>query len=635
VPTLNDQVLLPWRPMASGSPPRDASDLPRRPRRSSPNQEGLLALGAQVEGEPAPADGSSGAPGAPPSGSGEAAPGNLADQAGTGGAGGKANEAGLLALGDQIQRSGSRRERRRAAKRSRSRTRKIVVRSAIALGVVIALVIGAVAGYAWWLNHEIHRVQVKDLTPAAAGSHTENILLVGSTDRCSLKTQNPAYGLCSQGITGINSDVVMILHLDYNTHAVSILSIPRDLFVPNARSTGANKIDAALVQGPNQLVDAIQEDFGIPIQHYVELNFDTFAGVVDALGGIKMYFPVPVYDAYSGLNIQTPGCVSLDGYHALQVVRARHLQYKSATTTSSNPANWPQEPESDLARIRRDHEFLRVLATAVSQKGLGNPVTDQQLIAAVAPQLTVDSSMSASHMVSLILSFHGANANTAPQYTLPVDVDQFGTYYYQGGGPYGDVEFPSNVQDQQVIQQFLGIGPTTSTWTNAPLPQPGSVSVSVLNGTGVTNQGATTSAALGALGFNMVGVGDAPPVGIVAETVVTYAQQSDVSAAEAVARSISGQVIMAMGPTTNGAQVTVTTGTDFTVNAPTPPTTTTTAPKGTTTTGKHPTTTTLAPTTSTTLGSIDNGKFTTPTASSEALQPWDPRSCTPSGGEGP
>jgi len=76
-------------------------------------------------------------------------------------------------------------------------------------------------------------------------------------------------------------------------------------------------------------VAAVQEDLGIPINHYVELNFDTFANVVNALGGVKMYFPEPVYDAYSGLNVQTPGCLTLNGFQALQVVRARHLQYKA------------------------------------------------------------------------------------------------------------------------------------------------------------------------------------------------------------------------------------------------------------------------------------------------------------------
>jgi LCP family protein required for cell wall assembly len=178
--------------------------------------------------------------------------------------------------------------------------------SAVAL---IVLVVGAIAGYGLYLDRQIDRVQVKGLAAepvSGADPGTENILMIGSTDRCSLKVQNPAYGLCSQGVTGVNSDVVMVLHLDPATRAVSILSIPRDLFVPNARATGANKIDAALVEGPSQLVAAIEEDFGIPIQHFVELNFDTFANVVNALGGIKMYFPEPVYDAYSGLDVQTP-----------------------------------------------------------------------------------------------------------------------------------------------------------------------------------------------------------------------------------------------------------------------------------------------------------------------------------------
>ena len=68
----------------------------------------------------------------------------------------------------------------------------------------------------------------------------------------------------------------MILHADPVHHRLALLSVPRDLFIPNARTTGANKIDAGLFQGLTQLVSAIEEDFGIPIQHFVELNFDSF-----------------------------------------------------------------------------------------------------------------------------------------------------------------------------------------------------------------------------------------------------------------------------------------------------------------------------------------------------------------------
>jgi LCP family protein required for cell wall assembly len=518
-------------------------------------------------------------------------------------------------------------------RRSRKRTAAWVGGT---LALVLVLIGGAAAGYGWYLNHEIHRIDLRNLTSAPVkgdDAGTENILMIGSTDRCALKVQNPAYGLCSQGVNGVNSDVVMILHLNPANQSVSILSIPRDLFVPNARSDGANKIDAALYQGPDQLIAAIEEDFGIPIQHFVELNFDSFINVVQALGGIKMYFPEPVYDAYSGLNVQTTGCVQLNGTQALQVVRARHVQYKGPGVTTDDPTYWPQEAQSDIARIRRDHEFLRVLATAVKAKGLSNPITDQQLVAGVAGQLTVDSGFSASAMINLVLTYHNVDVNSAPQLTVPVAVDQFGSYTYEGGS-YGDIEFPAQPQDHTTVDQFLGLKSSNEdTYSGGALPAPSAVTVSVLNGSGATNQATDTAQSLQALGFHIGTIGDSPPVGQEAETVVYYASKTpaQLAAAQAVANSMSGAVIMAMDPTQvkPGSQVTVVTGTEFTVNAP--PATTTTAPAGAATPS---TTTTTAGNTGASGNTGNSGAFQAPTPSVEPLAPWDPRSCTASGGEG-
>ena len=487
-------------------------------------------------------------------------------------------------------------------------------------------------GYVAYEASKINHVSVGNLTDgtsngAAAG--TENILMVGSTDRCALKTQNPIYGLCSQGVTGVNSDVVMILHLDPNAKRISILSIPRDTFIPNARKDGANKIDAALAEGPSQLVNAVQEDFGIPIQHFVELNFDTFAGVVDALGGVNMYFPRRLYDAYSQLKQYHIGCNHLDGLAALTVVRARHLQYQPNDSYGPNVANWPQESQSDLARIRRNHEFLRVLAAAVSAKGVGNPITDAKLVAAVAPQLTVDSGMSNSHMVDLISTYHGVDSQTAPQYTLPVMSSNSYSYLYKGYD-YGNVAFPDLTPDLTTIQAFLGINGDTNTMNGKPLPKPSEVTVSVMNGSGVSGQASATSSSLQALGYKIGAVGDVTPVGPVAETLVAYNSKdpATLAAAQRVLRSVSGQAILAYQPT-NVNPVTLITGTHFSIASPPPPpssTTTTTKPKGTTTT-----TTTVPPSTTTTTVP----GFAPTTQSTSGLEPWDPRSCTPTGGMGP
>jgi LCP family protein required for cell wall assembly len=433
---------------------------------------------------------------------------------------------------------------------------------------------------------------------------------VGSTTRCGLKQQNPVFGLCAQ-VNGVNSDVIMVLHLDPATKKAAILSIPRDVFAPNARSNGADKVDGALAQGPTQLVHAVEEDFGIPIQHYAELNFDSFMGIVNALGGVKMYFPMPVYDAYSQLNIKQAGCVDLNGFQALAVVRARHLQYKPPSVTTNNHADWPYDPESDLSRILRDHEFLRVLASTVAKRGLGNPFTDRSLLAAVTPQLQVDSGLTLSGMVHLLLDFHNDNPYSAPQLTLPVVVNQQGSYFYQGFN-YGSVEFASQPADTQAVDAFLGSSASPDTLTGASLPSPGSVTVSVENGTGAPDQATNTSRALQALGYQMVGTGDAPSTTHVAETYVEYSSGTNEAAAERVARSLSGAVIMARHATTNGADVTVVTGSSFSVYGTAPST------GNGSSSGEAPV--------SSNAGTSDS-TLSAPTPSNPPLAAFDPRAC--------
>jgi len=509
--------------------------------------------------------------------------------------------------------------------------RRRLLRTALVGGAALLVLIGCGVGYAYYVTHDLNRVDVKGLQGAFTSGMekgTENILMAGSTSRCALAVQNAAYGLCqgsasSPPVNGVNSDVIMILHVDPARHRLALLSIPRDLFIPNARRDGANKVDAGLYQGLTQLVAAIEQDFGIPIQHAVSLNFDQFASVVDALGGINMSFPMSVFDASSGLNVRAAKCVHLNGTQALQVVRARKLQYKSATTATSNAFDWPQEVLSDLARIRRNHEFLRVLASAVSKRGLGNPISDIDLINSLKGDLTFDQSWPVGDMANLVLDFHSVDVNTVPQLTLPVAlVDDpngpGGSYIYRGGGPYGAVEFPAQVDDQAAIDQVLGIGATTDSLTGQPLPGPSSVTVSVTNGTGVANQASTTASALSALGFHTVGVGDTASVGDVSETVVYYGAHSraDEAAAESVTRSMSGAVVMAFDPTqvTHGAQVTVVTGTQFAVNTPSVPSSTTGTPTGPTSTGPSAT---------------SSAAIAAPSPSTSNLEPWDPRACPP------
>ncbi len=569
-------------------------------------------------------------------------------------AAGLANSHRLAALGQAIdEKTGVRRPSRRRPKRVRSRRRKIVVRGAISLGVVLVLLIGAVVGDYYYLGSLLHRQHVGHLQ--SEGSSV-NILLIGSTTRCGLKVQNQAYGTCAEGVTGVNSDIDMVVHLDPATHSVSLLSIPRDTFVPNARTTGANKIDAALYQGPTQLVAAIEEDFGIPINHYVELNFDTFAAVVNALGGVRMYFPMPVFDAYSGLYVPHPGCLLLDGYRALQVVRARHLQIQTNPAVT-NRVDWTYEALSDIARIRRTHEFLRVLAAKVSARGLGNPLTDQSIASSVLGDLTVDTGFSEGTMVSLARTFAHTNIANVAQETFPVvGVNSPNGYQYEGYS-YGSIVFPVEPTGYSLIDQLFGASIDMSPFTNHALPAPSTFKVSIENGSGITNQAGTIAAGLKAKGYDVSSVGNRTPTGPITETVVWYGgtpppdhtdwKNPGLEAAQSVMSQIEGPAIMGYDPSlvTPGALVTVQTGTGLTLK----PTVSTTTSTTTTHTSAYHSVPSLASlivelaassslstsTTTTTVpdpsGIASNPNLGIPSATNPALKPWDPRACNAAG----
>ena len=523
----------------------------------------------------------------------------------------------------------------------RSKRRRRTIRGLIALAILVVVILGGSAIYIEVQLGHIHHISV---TVTKQTGPADDILLVGSTSRCAVTSSAQVklfHEECLDGVNGVNSDVIMILRLQPGK-TPTLLSIPRDTFVPDARSGGLyNKVDAALADGPNQLVDAIQQDFGIPINHYVVLNFGSFESIVNALGGISMYFPTTLRDFSSNLSIDRRGCVHIDGTEALALVRARHLNYHYDKKTKT----WlGYDGSGDIGRIERVHLFLKALVSQISAKGVGDPLTDSRLLAALAPDLTVDNSFATSSMLNLALKFH-SNVGSAPEYTLPIIEDSV-EYMYKGY-PYGLVAFPTEPQDQRTIDAFLGT-------TGSPKQvAPSSITVSVVDGTDSPTSTATDATELAALGYKVLGSGAQTSVGPVSETTVDYAagttpaqHAANLARAEQVRSSIAGLVILGEAPTFGGADVSVITGSGFTIAKPiavtTPSTiaskstvaststlaTTTTLARTSTSTTLQATTTTAPPTKSTqakspALGSV----FSAATPATEKIPSYDPRSC--------
>lgn len=490
--------------------------------------------------------------------------------------------------------------------------------SGIGVGIAIVVLLCAAVGYSIYRNDQIHHIAVGNLTKAPNGG-IQDILLIGSTSRCALKVQNAAFGTCAQGVTGINSDVIMVLRLDPQTHHVALLSFPRDTFLPNARPHETNRIDSALLYGPSQLVSVIEEDFGIPINHFVELNFDSFQGVVNALGGIDMYFPDPLKDAYSTLNIKQTGCIHLNGFEALAVVRARHLQYEV-------DGKWHYDGSGDIGRIERDHEFLRVLAAALAKRSLGNPIVDNDLFGAIAPQLVVDNGLSLRDIVDLVLTYHNVNVDATPELTLPVRIDPSSSYIYDGYN-YGYIVFPSEPQDQLTISQFM----------KAPMAghslSPSKATVFIDGGIGSSSDTAAISTKLKQLGFDVTGSTEVTPVGPISETDVLYTP-GHLAEGERVLDSLAGPVALGEQKESNGAEVTIVTGSSLSVRddptavAPASPKR---APKNSRKESavRNPSASAelVALIQASVLQSSITQDLEAPTSSHQALQPYDPRAC--------
>lgn len=282
-----------------------------------------------------------------------------------------------------------------------------------------------------------------------------NVLVVGSDSRSGLTGEMAAQAGADQFVGGQRSDVTMIWHVDPERKSVQIVSIPRDTLVqltaaPKLADTYGkmNRINTAFDGGPEGLAKVVTANFGIVINHVAQINFAGFAASVDALGGVKLNFPYPARDAFSGLNITQTGCQLLNGTQALAVARSRHYEYYAH-------GYWQGDGSSDFGRITRQGAFLRSMVA--NAKGQANPVKMNAFLGSIPQGLIIDDKWSLKDLVDLGLKFRSIDPNTIGTQTMPTD--------YKGYvSPWGDVLFAQQPQSYELLLSIFGdtlIRPTT------------------------------------------------------------------------------------------------------------------------------------------------------------------------------
>lgn len=300
-------------------------------------------------------------------------------------------------------------------KKKRKKSKVIVV---ILIAIIALSIFGYFKGVAGAkLDKNNKQAEVGNFLGEKSSDGSTNVLLLGSDSRGE-----------DQG----RSDSIMIAHYDKKNKQPKLVSIMRDTYVaiPNSGGVEYNKINAAYSYGGPELVrKTIKETFGIPIQYYAIVNFESFPKIVETLapGGLKI-------NAEKDLEVEgtviKKGEQKMSGHEALQYARFR------------------KDEESDFGRVRRQQQVM----TALLKQGL-NPLNAWRLpetIGTVRGYTQTDIPFSFYPKVGTSYLFSGHK----PLEILTVPVEgSWNDGYYEHSGSVLEIDETANAQ---AITNFFG-----------------------------------------------------------------------------------------------------------------------------------------------------------------------------------
>ncbi|MFD7701159.1 LCP family protein [Streptomyces caelestis] len=305
---------------------------------------------------------------------------------------------------------------RRRSQRPRRRWGRIVLLSLLA-------VLLAAGGTGYWLYSDLNdNIDGVDLDEALGEDRPEklptsgqNVLVLGSDSRAGANA-----GLGTGKVSGARSDTALVVHIPEGRRQAVAVSIPRDTLVTRpecAKSDGSALPEAERVMfnsvystaGPACVVKTVEKMSGVRMDHYMEIDFAGFKGLVDAIGGVSVTVEEPIKDTSSGLDLSA-GTHKLDGTQSLAFVRTRHGVGDG----------------SDLGRIGLQQQFMIALLSEVKRQDLfGSPTKTYKIADTLTSALTTDSELaSLTSLADFARSMNGVDPSTMETIMLPVAYDK-------------------------------------------------------------------------------------------------------------------------------------------------------------------------------------------------------------------
>ena len=245
----------------------------------------------------------------------------------------------------------------------------------------------------------------------------KNYLITGSDNNTCIDPKSPyAGGFGDRSAFGERSDSIMVIRVDPRTETAAVLSFPRDLWVTQAGSTRKNRINANFnKKDPNRLIRTIGLNFGIPINHYVNIDFCTFKDVVDAVGGVRVPFKFKARDKRTGFQVlRARVCATLVGDHALAYIRSRKYEFYDPAV-----GRWTRDGTSDWGRISRQQDFIKRMTRKALDRARTNPKVASDIMNAALDNVITDDRITPIMMLQLAQAMKNYDAETMGSYTMP------------------------------------------------------------------------------------------------------------------------------------------------------------------------------------------------------------------------
>jgi LCP family protein required for cell wall assembly len=222
-------------------------------------------------------------------------------------------------------------------------------------------------------------------------------------------------------LSGGLADVIMLAVLPGDGSEPMLVSLPRDLYLPNRCTQSYTKLNANLngcgddVNGPTLLALAVTDFTGIPIDHFALFTFDGFEQIIDEVGGIQICVEHAVRDSKSDLDLPA-GCTQATGAQALSWVRSRRTQelVDGRWRTMANV--------SDITRNERQQEVLLEMFSKL--RTFDSPSDLTGTVRSLTDAFTLDNQLGLTDAISLAWGLRDIDPTTVVSLSIPVASDR-------------------------------------------------------------------------------------------------------------------------------------------------------------------------------------------------------------------